>query len=288
MPANEVRSTFAGPNLETLSMVTGNKGDVVADVLLPGHDVATFEMTSALQGQFTLSLRDAQQYLRLRLGRAYSSEVFSDMFEAMSISQDASAPTKAPLTFVEQLIGTAQREIQAWLRQMVHIQTGNSGVLPRVLLSHADGTGKDAIVELRRSPTCLVWRVDDGYARMAVHCVARTLDCPSFSRTESLSSTENARLTWIMHPNPLLRGTRAQRAWTQRPRHRRSSSASTTASMASSVASSTAYTRPPRPLTAGLLQQGVAGLDTPPSTDLELTDSNDEFNDSDLASEVEW
>ena len=37
------------------------------------------------------------------------------------------------------------------------------------------------------------------------------------------------------------------------------------------------------PLAMGLLQQGSIGLETPPSTDYELTDSTDEFVDSDLA-----
>ncbi|WFD29745.1 hypothetical protein MSPP1_000756 [Malassezia sp. CBS 17886] len=191
--------------------------------------------------------------------------------DALSLQREA-AQVARNVPFSEQLVANARAEIAAWLSQAVHMAAPS--VSPPRPLIHDQGDTAPPLVEIRRTPTMLVWRVDDASHRFAVHCVARTLHCPSFSRTEREDGAPaNVRHTWILHPNPLLRGIRSRRAMS-RPRHRRTSSASTMASAASSAATNAA----PTALAAGLLQ-GVAGvLATPPGTESEFSEDTDAYD----------
>lgn len=235
-----------------------------------------------MKGQFTLSLRDAQHFLRLRVGD--DENVTHALMERLSMNDSISTVATTYnippcATFAELLIRTAQREILAWLDQTVHV-SGSMEDTPRILLPHTSDEGHAAVLELRRTPALLVWHAEDAFARLAIHCVARTFECPSFSRSVPARNGEGIeRHTWILHPNPLLRGMRSRRAIVQRPRHRRSSSAST-------VSSNASYSTPiaATGLTAGLLQHTISGLETPPSTDVDYTDSNDELYESDVTS----
>lgn len=280
---NSVRSTFEVQNDGKSTRLEKITESYVPDFASPQHDSAAFEVSSAMSGQFTISLRDAQQFLRARQSTQNSVECMTRAMDAVSLSAPSTlgVPTN-PATFIEQLIATAEREISTWLQQTVHLQNGEGGGSRREILTRPSSSVRDstAILELRRTPSLLVWHIDDAYNRLAVHCVARVLDCPSFSR--AVLSGERApgsvdRHTWILHPNPLVRGKRARRAIAQRPVHNRTSSTST----AGSVTSSAVGPDPDAlPLTAGILQHSFGGLNTPPVTDYEYT-STEEFTESD-------
>jgi len=244
------------------------------------HDSPAFEIESAMKGQFTMSLRDAHGFLRARLGHTELMQAYLDALKTMTFP--AVSATRQCL-FLERLIFTVQKEIGHWLRRTEYVHMDEEGCSSRVILAHPSGREEGALIELKQTPTLLIWRSEDACSRLAIHCVARTLNCPSFSRTIPASGTDplsgTKRTTWILHPNPLLRARTTQRTVVRRNRHRRNSSASTN----SSVTSTAVPFRSTMPLAMGLLQQGSIGLETPPSTDYELTDSTDEFVDSDLA-----
>lgn len=263
-------------------------GSSTCNAALPTPDVGSFERRSALQGQFTLSQREAMQFLRYRLGSSSSSSALamrmSKKLDLLSLDDETELSVRSralpPETFMERLVDMTQREIRQWLRQTVHVPGANETEAPRELLV---GTIEHAsVVEVKRTPTALVWRIEEAFARMAVHSVARLLDCPSFSRTvpvrdPATDSESLARMTWILHPNPLLRGTRVQRSYVRRVRHRRTDSASSVSSNTSSVASSTAFARAPRPIAAGLLQHAPRGLVTPPTSDFDSESSDSDW-----------
>lgn len=246
---------------------------------MPMYESPAFDMNSAMKGQFAMSLRDAHQFLRARLG---STDAMNAYMEALNTKKFPAEPATKHCLFLENLIFTAQREIGNWLHRTEYVHTSEEMFASRELLAHPSGRVEGALVELKQTPTLLVWRVENASARLAIHCVARTLNCPSFSRSTPASGPdrvdETERTTWILHPNPLLRARTTQRAAVRRNRHRRNSSASTSSSVSSAV-----MVRTTMPLAMGLLQHGSVGLETPPSTDHELSDWTDEFADSGLA-----
>lgn len=251
-----------------------------SDACNPVYDSPAFEIESALKGQFTMSLRDAHGFLRARLGHAELVQAYMDALNSMTFP---AVPAARQCLFLERLIFMAQREIGQWLHRTEYVHMDEEMCASRVIVAHPSGREEGALVELKQTPTLLIWRAEDASARLAIHCVARTLNCPSFSRSAPASGPNPAegteRTTWILHPNPLLRARTTQGAVVRRNRHRRNSSASTS----SSVSSSAVMVRSTMPLAMGLLQQqGSVCLETPPSTDYELTDSTDEFADSDL------
>lgn len=279
---NPVHSTFSDSTLETLSKAYG----CVEDASMPAQKASLFELDSAIKGQFTLSLRDAQDFLRARLGCAESMQAYMHALETQALL-DYTAPLPCGSTFAESLIFAVEREILQWLRQTVHVPTHDSLTSGRKIFVYNVDDRDRTVVELRRAPASLLWQVDDAFSRLAVHCVARTFQCPSFSRDVLSPNGDMSRMTWILHPNPLLRSVPTRRLTMRRPLHRRNSSASTTASAASVM---TAGNEGPGPLTLGMLQHAVAGIDTPPSTEYELTDSTGEMTDDDsvvFASESE-
>lgn len=69
-------------------------------------------------------------------------------------------------------------------------------VVERVLFE--DQGGEPLLKEETRHPHSLVWTIREPYMRLAIHCLARVLGCPSFSK-DAPSST---RQTWILHPRP--------------------------------------------------------------------------------------
>ena len=270
---NPVLSTFSGSTLDTLSKACG----CVEDASMPAQKASLFELDSAIKGQFTLSLRDAHDFLRARLGCAESMQAYMHAIETQALL-DYTAPLPCGTTFAESLIFAVEREILQWLRQTVHVPTHDSLTSGRKIFVDNVDDRDCTVFELRRAPASLLWQVDDAFSRLAVHCVARTFQCPSFSRDVLSPNGDMSRMTWILHPNPLLRSVPTRRLTMRRPLHRRNSSASTTASAASVM---TAGNEGPGPLTLGMLQHAVAGIDTPPSTEYELTDSTGEMTDDD-------
>ena len=281
-----MRSTFSDRALESLSKCSSES---VEDTSTPSHRAAGFELDSAMKGQFTLSLREAQHFIRARLRCPESLLAYEHAVHTQSFLNH-STPSPAVATFAEQLIFAAQREILSWLQQTVHVPVRDAVGASRVIFSHDTSDQETAILELRRAPSSLLWQVDDAFSRLAIHCVARTFECPSFSRNVTAPSGDTIRTTCILHPNPLTRGTQTRRAMVRRPMHRRNSSTSTTASTGS-VASSAAHAHVPAPITVGLLQHAVASIETPPSTEYELTDSADDLDDDGsavIASDSDW
>lgn len=279
---NRVVSTFQTADGRSSRLETIRESQV-PDFASPHHDSASFEVASAMQGQFTISLRDAQQFLRAREASSTTvDEVAGGMVELSFAMSARPVVPRNPTTFMEQLIITVQREILQWLGQTVHLaELASQGEVRPVMKRPSPSVRNEvAILELRRTSALLVWHVDDAYNRLAVHCVARTLDCPSFSRPvlsrDSVTPTGD-RHTWILHPNPLLRGKRARRAVARRPVHVRSDSVSTAAS---TDYSSIGPHPVALPLAAGILQS-VAGLETPPVTEYDYTDSAEEYGSSD-------
>lgn len=253
LEANHVAINFAGPNCP-IPLNTS-----APDYTSPQSSTPCFDRESAISGQFNMSLSDARQFLRTRSRQ-------SDFASAVGrISFDTSA-----MSPMEKLIATASSELDSWIHQTVHLRTATD---PRVLVAH----GETGLVELRRSPTALVWATGDAYSRMAVHCVARTRECPSYSRTITSDSGPPQRHTWILHPNPLVRGSRRRTA--PRPMHRRGDSTGTV----SSAASSTQVPGERLPIAAGILDADATGINTPPDTEVELSDTTTDIETDSLS-----
>ena len=291
---NKVRSTFAMQRDASVGRLESIAESHVPDFASPQHASATFEVDSALKGQFSMSLKDAQQFLRARRSTADSVDGMAQAMYNMSLSDPVNRQPPAPATFIEQLIETAEREISSWLQQTVHRQDGSAPASPREVLSRPASSVRNstAILEVRRTPALLVWHIDDAYNRLAVHCVARVLNCPSFSRpvlSGDRAMGGQERHTWILHSNPLVRGrrTRAAAARLHGPRHSRTDLTST---VGSTTSSAIAVDVDPSPLTAGILRQAFDGVQSPPVTDFEYT-STEEFTGSergDTVSDVDW
>ncbi|KAI3627509.1 hypothetical protein CBS14141_001510 [Malassezia furfur] len=291
---NKVRSTFVTQRDANVGRLESIAESRVPDFASPQHASATFEVDSALKGQFSMSLKDAQQFLRARRSTTNWADGVAQAMYTMSLSDPVHRIPPAPATFIEQLIETAEREISTWLQQTVHRQDGNAPVAPREILARPASSVRNstAILEVRRTPALLVWHIDDAYNRLAVHCVARVLNCPSFSRpvlSGDRATGGQERHTWILHCNPLVRGRRTRASATQlhRPRHARTDSTST---VGSTTSSAIAVDTDPSPLTAGILQHAFDGVQSPPVTDFEYT-STEEFTGSergDTVSDVDW
>ncbi|PWN47264.1 hypothetical protein IE53DRAFT_382257 [Violaceomyces palustris] len=168
---------------------------------------------------------------------------------------------------------------------------------------------KAQLRELQRSPNALVWCLPDPFLRLAIHCLSRIYGCPSFSKDahpptpqSNSSSTTNTtttsppfstnpreRHTWILNPNPLVRGYRPRSSseaasgddgvgrtrtrtgtGTRRRRRRRRSSSNSSVTTVDSLAS---YMDHHVNLTASarVTRPHLEGLETPPGTDLEET-----------------
>ncbi|WFC94063.1 Chitin synthase, class 7 [Malassezia brasiliensis] len=117
-PPNKVRSTFAIQQRDAgVGRLESIAESHVPDFASPHHASATFEVDSALKGQFSMSLKDAQQFLRARRSTIDSVDGVAQTMYTMSLSDPVNHIPPAPATFIEQLIETAEREISAWLQQ---------------------------------------------------------------------------------------------------------------------------------------------------------------------------
>ncbi|WFD36774.1 hypothetical protein MCUN1_003661 [Malassezia cuniculi] len=255
--ANPVATKFAEPDCP-LSL-----RESAPDHASPQYSAPCFDRESAICGQFNMSLADARQFLRTR---SQNSD-FASAVGRMSLNS-------TPLSPIEKLIATASSELDSWINQTVHFGTS---VAQRVLVSD----GENGLVEIRRSPTALVWATGNAYSRLAIHCVARTRECPSYSRTITSDTGPPQRHTWILHPNPLMRGSRRRTA--VRPTHRRGDSSGTI----SSTASSAVVLDTRLPIAAGLLEADGFGIHTPPDTEVELSDVATEFETDSLSGRSE-
>ncbi|WFD42183.1 hypothetical protein MPSI1_000822 [Malassezia psittaci] len=280
---NTVRSTFETPCKGTEASLDTISESNVPDFGSPNNSSAAFEVNSALRGQFSISLKDAQQFLLNRQSKKDSIDTLTQAFDKSILADPPPSVPTGSMTFIELLIATARREISDWLQKTVHLQHNKSSITPRQILLRPSSSVQNhvAIVEVQRTSAYLVWHIDDAYNRLAVHCVARVLNCPSFSRpvlshARPVGGAE--RHTWILHPNPLVRGKRSRTnvLRTSRTRHTRTDSTSTVDSTTSSMIGTNVD---PSPLTAGILHGGFDGIQSPPTTDFEYT-STEEFTGS--------
>ncbi|WFD07637.1 hypothetical protein MVES1_003006 [Malassezia vespertilionis] len=79
IPANTVRSTFAVKHStldhnKALEELAQTSYSLAPDFASPKHNSAAFEVDSAIQGQFSISLRDAHHFLRARLDDQYQGQ----------------------------------------------------------------------------------------------------------------------------------------------------------------------------------------------------------------------
>lgn len=143
-------------------------------------------------GRFNLRLSDASFFLNHRVG----------------VRIDPRVPPKAveeSLTPPQRCVRVAEAEIRGWMGQVVF--RGGSGIGDGSLDENVlfDGEdGQPVLTEEARHPHSLVWVIPDPYMRLAIHCLARVLGCPSFSK----DGPSSVRRTWILHPRPPVSATR--------------------------------------------------------------------------------
>lgn len=92
----------------------------------------------------------------------------------------------------------AEAEIQAWLHQDVFLASDlNAGSHHSILVDYnsQDDDRDFRIHQISKNPHNMVWQVSDAFLRLTIHCLARVLHCPTFSK-----DAPNGRQTWILHP----------------------------------------------------------------------------------------
>lgn len=92
----------------------------------------------------------------------------------------------------------AEAEMSAWLHQDVFLAPESSSQSSKLIdLNSSDDERDFTIHQSSRNPHNLVWEVPDAFLRLVVHCLARVLQCPTFSK-----DSPSGRQTWILNPRP--------------------------------------------------------------------------------------
>ncbi|KAF8482205.1 hypothetical protein JB92DRAFT_3036945 [Gautieria morchelliformis] len=101
----------------------------------------------------------------------------------------------------EQIVLDIEQELTAWLEMGgVLLSPDSQHVLS---FSRMPGTpigSSKSIIEIHRSPTESIWRIDEDFPRFLLHCVARFHGVVSFSKTTQRDEPE-MRLTHLLRPN---------------------------------------------------------------------------------------
>lgn len=146
------------------------------------------------EGPFSMSHSDAHWFLTHRAG-----------FKPYNTHSDDQHLGAIPL-FVKQ----AQSALDAWLAQDVFVQPQSSNTPPTTVIDVTHRrTGIDIdrdlrIFEIARTHHNLVWNIPDPFLRLIVHCLARTMACPTFSKGA------DPRHTWILKGKSYLSKPQAQ------------------------------------------------------------------------------
>ncbi|UZJ53566.1 hypothetical protein CBS101457_002886 [Exobasidium rhododendri] len=154
---------------------------------LPSRPVSTRtsssdDASSSAAGRFTMTYADAHYFLAHRVGIRPGQE---SLEEQPGVLQ---AFTKR-----------AEAELQAWLHQDIFLAPDAQLAVPDALvdLNSHDDQRDLRIIQVSKNPHNLVWEIPDAFLRLAVHCLARVLHCPTFSKDGA-----NGRQTWILNPKP--------------------------------------------------------------------------------------
>ncbi|KAF8585971.1 hypothetical protein K439DRAFT_1632235 [Ramaria rubella] len=99
----------------------------------------------------------------------------------------------------ERIVLDIERELTDWL-QSGGILLSPDAPRPISLLGGTPLGSSSSIVEITRSPTELIWRIDADFVRFLLHCVARFHGIVSFSKT-MLGTERDIRLTHLLRPN---------------------------------------------------------------------------------------
>ncbi|CDR99453.1 hypothetical protein [Sporisorium scitamineum] len=267
--SNEIRSTFP-------SCSSGGKAQSVPvpSSSRVGYSEPAHDPTTANQGHFGKSLRDAQRVLkRLEMGN-----IDDEMIRHNRAGE------------LERFIWLVDREIRTWAQEETFVfapaqtkgrkmgkvlldESFNFTVSPFGSELHAiptvdlDSLRPNAVggqlVEFQRTPNALVWLVHDPFLRLVVHCLARVSRCPSFSKDDV--SRPGLRFTWILNKNPLAR------------RSRRGRRVSVSSSNMSTPLAPNANAIPN--LTIG----GGGAMETPPTTDFDSQTESELDTDTDAS-----
>jgi hypothetical protein len=147
-------------------------------------DTTTADATSSSAGAFTMTYADAHYFLAHRIGTKPGKELL-----------DGEAGILQAFT------KRAESEMKAWLNQDVFLapESIQSAFHTTALidLNSQDDERDFIIYQVSRNPHNLVWQVPDAFLRLVVHCLARVLHCPTFSK-----DSPTGRQTWILNPRP--------------------------------------------------------------------------------------
>jgi hypothetical protein len=138
---------------------------------------------SSKAGRFSMTYADAHFFLAHRVGIRVGHEC-----------------SEGQMGVLQAFTKRVEAELQAWLHQEVFLAPDNLHRDQDTLLdlnSH-DDQRDFRIVQVSKNPHNLVWEVPDSFLRLAVHCLARVLHCPTFSKDNLLGQ----RQTWILNPHP--------------------------------------------------------------------------------------
>lgn len=97
----------------------------------------------------------------------------------------------------------AENELRSWLQQDVFIApdiaTHDAAIVKEALINlNTDDDERDfSVHQISRNAHNIIWQVPDSFLRLTVHCLARVLHCPSFSKDGPAG-----RQTWILNPRP--------------------------------------------------------------------------------------
>ncbi|TKY85885.1 hypothetical protein EX895_005426 [Sporisorium graminicola] len=276
--SNEIRSTFpsaGGGKPHSVPVPSSSR---------VGYSEPVHDPTTANQGHFGKSLRDAQRVLK----RLETGNIDDEM-----IRQDRAGD-------LERFIWLVDREIRGWAEGDVFVFATEQGrdrkagtvlldesfgfttspfeieaqrkaqPLPTVDLDSIQPEAGGQLIEFQRTPNALVWLVHDPFLRLIVHCLARVSRCPSFSKDDP--SRPGLRFTWILNRNPLARRSR---------RGRRVSVSSS--NMSTSVVAVAAQSRRPAVIPRHLVG---GSLETPPTTDFDSQTESELDTDTAVASEL--
>lgn len=204
----------------------------------------------------------------------------------------------------QRLVLIAERELRDWLNVSVYVPSENNddsihqnvssvrGIVSSEfedLTSNSEDSNQSInnqeipqLAEISRYPHSIIWILPDPFLRLAVHCLARTLGCPSFSKDpprrkssdkdqkSSSSPLDSIRQTFILNPNPLAREPKNsnRRGRDRTSRRTRSTSIDSQISTASITTNDEGTDGRP-PLTSTIRNaMNLGSLVTPPTTDV--------------------
>lgn len=182
-------------------------------------------------GPFTMGFSDAHWFLTHRCGvrpcglEAIAPNLATEDSTMASSSTFSSLSGNAGLGAVQLFVKQAEAIMAAWLTQDVFLKPNAAHTDERSARRQA--LSSPALIDLRslqtgasderdlrlfevtRNPHNLVWSIPDPFMRLAVHCLARVLSCPSFSKNGVVATDSDGgdrrsqpvpgRHTWILN-----------------------------------------------------------------------------------------